>query len=376
MATGKANIVTYDIFTGKGIPFTERKSSLRGALDLVTGAYPRFLFGGPVGRRMAPVFHFHDVTRASLEPRLRRLAENGYRTITSEELARWTRDGVYPGDGCVALCFDDAWASLWFTVYPLLKQYGLKAVAYAIPGRVEEADAVREKPEGSPFATWPELRAMSESGAVDVQAHTWSHAMVFCDDKPMDFVRPGGQWPELAEPLLKAGERPMFYREQDGGAPLFTCRSRMSDARRFLPDEDWIEICRETVRRNGGHAFFEQADWKTQLLSCAGSSRGRFETDEERAAAWRFEAEHAREVLKEKLPGADIRQICLPWAVCGEGAEQAVKEAGYATAVADSFPGVRAAVHGRPYRIMRLKHQYLSCLPGRERRYFWSRWTG
>ena len=56
------------------VPFAERGGAVRGLLDLATGCYPAFLFGGPVGA--LPVFHFHDVTRAWLEPRLQYLVDN------------------------------------------------------------------------------------------------------------------------------------------------------------------------------------------------------------------------------------------------------------------------------------------------------------
>ena len=50
------------------VPFAERGGAARGILDLVTGCYPAFLFGGSIGDQL-PVFHFHNVTREWLEPR-------------------------------------------------------------------------------------------------------------------------------------------------------------------------------------------------------------------------------------------------------------------------------------------------------------------
>ena len=93
---------------------------MRGLLNLATGCYPAFLFGGPVGA--LPVFHFHDVTRAWLEPRLQYLVDNGYRTVTCDEIARLVIDGMDPGPKRVALTFDDAWASAWTVATPLLRQ--------------------------------------------------------------------------------------------------------------------------------------------------------------------------------------------------------------------------------------------------------------
>src|SRR5262245_15957497 len=152
------------------IPFGERGGTARGLLDLATGCYPAFLFGGGLGD-LLPVFHFHDVTREWLEPRLRHLAENDYRTVTCDEIARLVVDGRSPGPRAVALTFDDAWASAWSVATPLLKAYRLRAILFAIPARLSDPE--------HRFVTWEELGAMHTSGAFDVQSHTRSHAMIF-----------------------------------------------------------------------------------------------------------------------------------------------------------------------------------------------------
>src|SRR3954451_8119592 len=146
------------------VPFAERGGAVRGLLDLATGCYPAFLFGGPVGA--LPVFHFHDVTRWWLEPRLRYLVDNGYRTVTCDEIARLVIDGVDPGPRRVALTFDDAWASAWTGGMPRLRRLRLRAILFAIPLRITDAEAPRPtiddgidgnvSPAGSRFATWPE----------------------------------------------------------------------------------------------------------------------------------------------------------------------------------------------------------------------------
>ena len=181
------------------VPFAERGGSLRGLVDLATGGYPAFLFGGPL-TGVLPVFHFHEVTTGWLEPRLRFLAENGYRSVSCDQIARFVIDGGDPGPRRVGLTFDDAWASVWTVAAPLLRKYDLTAILFAIPGRVPEALSVRPAgvEDGPVFATWPEVCALHASGLMDVQSHTLSHAMVFCHDAVLGFVTP-----EFAhEPLL------------------------------------------------------------------------------------------------------------------------------------------------------------------------------
>src|SRR6188472_2315619 len=94
------------------VPLGERGGALRGLLDLVSGRLPRFVFGGSTAG-LVPVFHFHAEPRAVLAPRLRYLRENGYRTLRADELAAVARQRRFPGDREVALCFDDAWSTVW-----------------------------------------------------------------------------------------------------------------------------------------------------------------------------------------------------------------------------------------------------------------------
>ena len=84
------------------VPFAERGGRLRGVLDLATGCYPAFLFGGSLGS-LLPAFHFHDVTREWLAPRLQFLADNGYRGVACDEIARLVIDGTRPAPRSVAL---------------------------------------------------------------------------------------------------------------------------------------------------------------------------------------------------------------------------------------------------------------------------------
>src|SRR5262245_925854 len=263
-----------------GVPFAERGGALRGVVDLATGCYPSFLFGGSLGG-VLPVFHFHDVTREWLEPRLHYLVDNGYRTVTCDEIERLVIDGESPGSKAVALTFDDAWASAWGVATPLLKQLRLKAILFAIPGRIRD--------ESDPFVSWTELGEMHASGVWDIQSHTRSHAMIFEDSEIVGFVTPAyRRAPLLVRPLL-AGT---FLPADALGTPLYQQRSRMSDARRYLPDETKTDRCREHVARNGGERFFDRPAWQQELRETADAADGaseRFETDQARAAAIRAE---------------------------------------------------------------------------------------
>jgi hypothetical protein len=360
---------------------------LRGCLDLAAGRFPRFLFGGRVGDGLLPVFHFHDVTPQDLEPKLRYLAENGYRTANSEDILAHVNGSARLDRRHVALCFDDAWASLWVVAAPLLEQYGLTAIAYAIPGRMHDSDGVRPQAgatqggsaaatradrarDDEPFVTWPELRALHASGLVDVQCHTESHSRIFCSGIVSGFVTPAyASTPLLNRPQLSPAPR-RFVNAGDLGAPLYAARSRMSDGVRINVSIDLHARCVAHVARAGGAAFFSQPNWRaelTQLVRRDGSSEP--ERHEEQVRAIEDELDRGRSMLNDRLATRTVNHVCLPWGVSGQQTTATLARLGFRSAFANRLRGVHAVnVGDDPYWLKRLPNTYIFRLPGRGRR--------
>jgi hypothetical protein len=348
------------------VPFAERGGPVRGLLDLATGCYPAFLFGGSIGDQL-PVFHLHEVTGAWLEPRLRSLAENGYRTVTCDEIAHFVIDGVRPGPRAIALTFDDAWESAWSVALPLLKQYGLRATVFAIPARVGE-DGV-----SSPFVTWSQLRELHTSGVFDVQSHTRSHAMIFSSEEVVDFVTPAfSREPLLNRPITSMNGRVEAVGGDALGTPLHVRRSRMSDARRYMPDEAIADRCRAHVAAHGAEAFFERPSWRRELEQMV-TARGRFEADDERRAVITRELAEGRALLNDRLGTNDVKHVALPWGIAGQATRDVLAATGHQTAFAER-PWRRRTVRAGDdrYQLMRLSGKFLTCLPGRGRQWFFT----
>ena len=361
------------------VPFAERGGLLRGLIDLATWRYPAFIFGGTVGR-LLPVFHLHEVTVASLEPKLRHLVAHGYRTVTSEAIDRFVRGGVHPGQRTVALCFDDAHASLWTVAAPLLRRYGFRAITFAIPGRITDAASVRptiDDPGPSPpaslpgdFVTWPELRALDVGGVVDVQCHGLAHSKIFCRDVPHGFVTPDvAAWHPLDMPLLFRDAASAYLQPDALGAPLYVQRSRLSDALRYVDDSGAHARCVAHVRDRGGASFFDRRGWESDLRVLAGrGGPGAFETDDERRAAIYDDLDHSLVVLRDRLRTNTVRYLCFPWEVAGAIAYGAARALGFRTAFSGRLFGLRAVRAGDdPWRLMRLNGKFISSLPRRER---------
>jgi hypothetical protein len=370
------------------VPFNERGGKLRGVLDVVSGRFPRFVFGGALSRDLLPVFHFHDETEATLEPKLRYLAENGYRSVTSDEIADFVAGKSSPVEPQVAICFDDAWASVWTVAAPLLRQFGMRAIVYAIPARIAEASSCRigngsdpsqsaagssggsPLTHGSPFVTWPELRELHASGMVDVQSHTLSHSRIFTAATLTGFVTPDyGRTPLLNRPQIAPPPALRFLHPEDLGAPIFTARSRMSDGRRAIVDATTHDRCVDLVAREGGAAFFDRPDWRSRLETIARSAPATLESAAAQRAAIEAELDDARTILSDRLRTTSVNHICLPWGVSGRITESALQRLGYRTAFANRLRGVHAVRRGdNPLWLKRLPNRYIFRLPGRGRR--------
>ena len=374
------------------VPFGERGGRLRGVLDVVAGRYPRFVFGGSVGR-LLPVFHFHDEQRDDFEQKLQYLATNRYRTVCADDIAAFIGGAPLP-ERAVALCFDDAWTSVWTMAGVLLKRYGFQAILYAIPGRTDDADQCRPRhtttAAGSPFATWPELRALRDEGSFDIQSHTYSHAMISTASTPTDFVQPDYDRSSfLGRPLLDdnpaatasasdALPRPVFVTPADLGAPLYPTRSRMSDAPRVWHQRSVRDACMHLVESEGGAAFFSRPDWRARLMSTASGAAAtkdarHIETDDQQQRAIEEELAAARAELNARLRTQLVNHVCLPWGVSGRHTESALGRLGIHTAVANRMPGVFAVRPGdHRYWLKRLPNKYIYRLPGEGRRWWFT----
>jgi hypothetical protein len=353
------------------VPFSERGGTLRGGLDLISGRFPAFVLGGGVGT-LLPVFHFHDVTTADLEPRLRHLAENGYRTVDADQIARYARGTLTVPPRAVALCFDDAWKSLWSVAAPLLRQYGLSAIAYAIPARMTD-----ESQPDSPFVSWKELEALHASGVIDVQSHTSSHSRIFCAPEVIDFVRPDYATSTLLlnRPQLSPPPELEFLTPAALGAPIYPARSRMSDARRVLVSRDAHDRCVALVSQEGGRRFFSQSGWRARLhATVASPATPAVESREEQARMLEQELAQSRAELNHRLKTQTVNHICLPWGVSSDYTAALLERVGYKSAFANRLRGVHAVRPGDdPYWLKRLPNRYIPYLPGRGRSYWFHR---
>lgn len=354
------------------------------ALAFLTGQMPAFVTGvGDPTPQAIPVFVFHDVEPSRFARQLAFLRENEYRSVDSDELAR---GGA--ADRRVALTFDDATWTFWAYAYPLLRRYGHRAILFVVPGVVPESAKVRpnlddvwresctrkdvkEAARRERFCRWPEILRMHDSGAVDVQSHSLTHARVPISPRIVDFLHPEfdaavGHFEIPASTLDGAipPERPIRL-----GAPVFESAPRLAGRHRFREDPSLVEESISFVEEGGGMEFFRRPGWRRILREevverWPPSERGRFESGEERDEAVRREFDESKRRIEERLPGKTVSHLAYPWHRGSALADRLAAETGYRSVLYGSHLQREGGNDGGILRIRRLPERYLMRLPG------------
>jgi peptidoglycan/xylan/chitin deacetylase (PgdA/CDA1 family) len=359
------------------------------AARLFTGAYPDFVYGrepDPGGRDYLPVFTFHTLEPADFEAKLRHLRDNGYRTVTLDRAVAHVRGEERAPPKSVVLTVDDGRLSTWTVGRPLLRRYGMHAAAFVIPAFLGDGPPRPTLDDGEPGGgsgaplgeardlrttlRWSEVEALHGSDAVDVQSHTWMHKRVTVSRRLEGFVTPDGNGALYDLPCPADAATPEDARERawSPGAPVFEHAPILEIPTALEPPADLVRACTDRVREEGGEAFFRRAGWRRELRDVVESHDGEFRpVDLEPHQAREVEA--SRDALRRRLDGAAVRHLCFP---SGRGSDRAVRlarDAGYDSAFWGHLPAGRTnRPGGDPYRIGRVKHDYVFRLPGSGRR--------
>jgi peptidoglycan/xylan/chitin deacetylase (PgdA/CDA1 family) len=329
--------------------------------------YPRFIFGLPLEADEVPIFTYHDVDAATFTLDLEFLQENGYRTLSLDEyLAARSRKQKAP-QRAVLLTFDDARKSFGAVALPLLKSFNARAVLFA-PSYWMSAPTIQGD---DLFMTWAELRQCLDSGLVDIESHAHRHALVATDTQIIDFADPLGlqrfdiyDWPmrqingreELGRPAL--------------GTPIYRAAPLLSAQRRYIENERITLACRDLVARSGGVAFFQQRNWRRDLLRVCrahADAHGCWMTDSEFRALVSSEFELCRAAFQAHL-GYAPRTIAYPWMLGSPHSLELARDAGFSAAfgVALDFGAERRGSGALPV-FGRFKCDWLRFLPGNRR---------
>lgn len=170
------------------------------------------------------------------------LARNGYRVIRLAELEEFLQGRRQLPRRAVVITIDDGYAGTYHVALPILKKHGFPATVFLYSDFVGSRDAL----------TWQQMKELVESGLIDIQAHSKTHANLS---------------------LRLAGESDERYRERIDGelrAPQKMLRSRLgAEVASFAyPYGDTNDIVMERLVRAdyklavtvnpGGNPFFAQ----------------------------------------------------------------------------------------------------------------------
>ncbi len=115
----------------------------------------------------------YTITPTQFEQDLKYLKENGYHTIVMEDLIRYVYEGVTLPSKPIILTFDDGHFNNYYYAYPLLKEYGMKAVVSVVGAYSEDSSKREEENPNYSYITWTRLSEMVSSGVFEIQNHSY-----------------------------------------------------------------------------------------------------------------------------------------------------------------------------------------------------------
>jgi peptidoglycan/xylan/chitin deacetylase (PgdA/CDA1 family) len=132
-----------------------------------------------------PVIMYHSIVddprrqgtyvigRNELESDLKYIRDHGYTTVVVQDLLEYIYDDVPLPEKPIMLTFDDGYYNNYLYAYPMLQEYGMKAVVSLIGSCTDKHTlAVYNNPLYS-HITWSQAREMSDSGVIELQNHSY-----------------------------------------------------------------------------------------------------------------------------------------------------------------------------------------------------------
>ena len=124
-------------------------------------------------------FEEYSLDPADFEADLQYFRDNGYTTITSEDLLAYINGEKPLPDKALIISIDDGTQGVYTNAWPLLKKYRMKADFNLIGEQVDAAWETVDSGgtrlgESAPYCVWEELIEMQDSGEINLCSHTYA----------------------------------------------------------------------------------------------------------------------------------------------------------------------------------------------------------
>lgn len=115
----------------------------------------------------------YTISPTLFENDLKYLTDNGYTTVTVEDLINYVYHGRDLPDRCIMLTFDDGYYNNYYYAYPLLKKYKCKAVISPIASMTEKFTQTQDISVTYGHISDDNIIEMVNSGYVEIQNHSY-----------------------------------------------------------------------------------------------------------------------------------------------------------------------------------------------------------
>lgn len=132
-----------------------------------------------------PIVMYHQLTKSEsragkyvltleqFEKDLKYLKNNGYETVTVNQLLDFTKGKGDLPEKAIMITFDDGCETLYYYALPLIEEYGFTAVGFAVGALADSYTELDDHNLNYSCLNWSEIKEMCDGGIVDIQSHSY-----------------------------------------------------------------------------------------------------------------------------------------------------------------------------------------------------------